>query len=703
MQRILIALFLGLLVAPVFAQSTPPQIFLDFPNYTPGTWSHQLVIANASAVDASGKSLDPQQFVWLSDGANQSHTFVFIDSAGNCAQAVIGPGPVYDNCAATSYPGVNIDRTPPVVTITRSRTPNDLGWNNTPVTLHFSGTALSGINDKLSQFTGPLDFEVASQGKDQVFTRCIWSTVGFETCASATLSLDLLPPHFTVTRTPAPDPRKGGWDNRDVRLQVTADALSGIVNTLGSALPFDQTFSSDQITPFNFGAVSGAGTLGLDSEVVKIDKTPPVITYQLLPGANAAGWSNKDTIVRFTAIDNLSGVLCLTGVCAGSSIDIPITREGQNIPVSSPGFVDAAGNSAQLLPSPTVNIDKTPPVVTVTQSPAANASGWNTTDVNVHFAVSDNLSGLVEGPLDFALTAEGRNFAQHRYFDVAGNFVDTTYQVNIEKSGPRLQSKIANPLFPNRNGWYNRPVDVTFTATATSGFAGGGFSASATEHIDGEGTGLRAAHTFTSVAGNSATFEHFVNIDKTPPVITATQIPAANKYGWNNTDVTAMFTATDALSGMAGDNTKTVLVTTEGKNQNVFAQFADLADNNAFSSIAVSIDKTPPNIVCMATPSMLWPPNHQLVPVSVGITFDDGDDYAPAVSGGPANGYTLVSLVRSDPKSGDVVGFNVGSQSTSGQLLAWRAAQLPVYTFTYSAMDFAGNVGTCNTQVTVGR
>src|SRR5204863_6530182 len=118
-------------------------------------------------------------------------------------------------------------------------------------------------------------------------------------------------------------------------------------------------------------------------------KTPPTLTFGTpSPAPNAAGWNNSDVAVTFTAADNLSGV-------ASTSPTSPLsfTTEGSSVN-GSVTVTDSAGNTATFT-SPAVKIDKTPPTVTFgTASPAANAAGWNNTDVTLSFTSADALSGV---------------------------------------------------------------------------------------------------------------------------------------------------------------------------------------------------------------------------------------------------------------------------------------------------------------------
>jgi hypothetical protein len=107
-------------------------------------------------------------------------------------------------------------------------------------------------------------------------------------------------------------------------------------------------------------------------------------------------------------------------------------------------------------------------------------------------------------------------------------------------------------------------------------------------------------------------------------------------------------------------------------------------------------DTTPPVVACTASPAVLWPPNHKLVPVSTTVTVSDQGS-------GPA-GFSLVSVASNE---GDVAseskGWTTGAPDTSGSLQASRLASGGgrVYTLTYEGRDGAGNTAVCSTTVVV--
>ncbi len=114
-------------------------------------------------------------------------------------------------------------------------------------------------------------------------------------------------------------------------------------------------------------------------------------------------------------------------------------------------------------------------------------------------------------------------------------------------------------------------------------------------------------------------------------------------------------------------------------------------------------DSTPPAVACRATPDVLWPANHRMVPVNVSVEVTD--------AGSGAAGFVLTSITSSEPDEGsgdgdrphDIAGFTAGTASTGGLLRAERSGGGAgrVYTFTYTGLDRAGNTATCRAAVSV--
>jgi hypothetical protein len=444
-----------------------------------------------------------------------------------------------------------------------------------------------------------------------------------------------------------------------------------------------------------------------------IDSIPPVTSSSPSPSPNANGWNNSDVTLTLNATDNessggtgarqitysASGAQSIAStVVPGKSASITINTEGAT--TISFFATDFAGN-VETTNTVVVKVDKTPPTISGSPVPAANANGWNHTDVTVTFQCSDSVSGLAAGspPTPTVLSGEGMNqSASGLCTDQAGNSASATVSgINIDQTPPTIGG--SRTPAANANGWNNTDVTAAFQCSdALSGLAAG--SPPAPTVLSTEGANQSVNGLCTDLAGNSASATvSGINIDKTPPMIAGSGTPAPNANGWNNTDVTVAFQCSDALSGLAaGSPPAPTALSTDGANQSAGGLCADLAGNSASATVSgINIDRTPPLVSCSANPNSLWPPNRKLVPVNTAVTVSD------RLSG--AAGFTLVSVTSNEPDSGlgDIQGYVVGRPSTSGFLRATRLGSGTgrVYTFTYSGNDLAGNSTSCSTSVVV--
>ena len=168
--------------------------------------------------------------------------------------------------------------------------------------------------------------------------------------------------------------------------------------------------------------------------------------------------------------------------------------------------------------------------------------------------------------------------------------------VGVDNDPPAIRATATPP--PNANGWNNSNVVVTFTcADSTSGIA----TCPPPVVVSTEGQNQLVAGTAIDRAGNTATASVAVNLDTSPPVATAAQVPPANANGWNNGPVTVHFACSDGGSGVAACPDDQVL-SAEGANQLASATVADKAGNTVTIRTTVSIDRTPP-VLAITSPA----------------------------------------------------------------------------------------------------
>jgi PLD-like domain len=299
-----------------------------------------------------------------------------------------------------------------------------------------------------------------------------------------------------------------------------------------------------------------------------------------------------------------------------------------------------------------------------------------------------------------------------------------------DDDGPYADLHAAPP--PNTNGWNNS--DVTLELAAADGFFNNGCGVKkivvelsgahdgiviqdgdrATVTLSEEGvTNVRwyAVDVFGNDqfdCGNQAGFlaverpcfppgSLTVRIDKSAATIHATTSPAPNAAGWNNSDVTVRFEASDATSGVSGGSTQDVSFIREGAGQTAVATFTDLAGNSATASTTVNLDKTAPTLAGLPLSCVLWPPNHQLVDVAT-VTAADG------LSGVGDFSVTATSSEAENGLGDGDVSPDIAISGGSVRLRAERSGtgEARTYVIESSATDVAGNITSALTPCTVG-
>lgn len=166
-----------------------------------------------------------------------------------------------------------------------------------------------------------------------------------------------------------------------------------------------------------------------------------------------------------------------------------------------------------------------------------------------------------------------------------------------------------------------------------------------------------------------------VLVDTTPPSAAPTASPAANGYGWNNSDVTVSWNWTDAESGVDPANCTTSSTSSgEGAAMSLSAGCTDLAGNTGTASYGVSVDKTAPTVICGTVPSF-----------TVGGASDT--DVTATVTdalSGPA-----ASTVSTDITASDVATPGVKSKDLTGEDKAGNTTTVScTYTVAYRFLGF---------------
>lgn len=242
--------------------STAPTITHTMSPESPNAngWYNQNVTVTFTATDGtSGINGDSISTTDLGEGASQSASATFTDQAGNSASDEVTE--------------INVDKTAPSVTTTRTPQPNSNGWNNGDVTVTFDASdGLSGL-DGDATYTGTVSTEGSGQSVTHTFTDLAGNTF---TATESNINIDKTAPTVTHSLNPSA-PNANGWYNQDVVVTFTgSDDLSGIdgSNTQSTTLSENAAGQSTSATFTDLAGNSASDSVS----GINIDKVAPTIT-----------------------------------------------------------------------------------------------------------------------------------------------------------------------------------------------------------------------------------------------------------------------------------------------------------------------------------------------------------------------------------------------------------------------------------------
>ncbi|MBI0581403.1 MAG: fibronectin type III domain-containing protein [Methanomassiliicoccales archaeon] len=462
----------------------------------------------------------------LSGISGSSMVTAQVTAEGNSSNVFVVATDLAGNTATIYSPTVKLDKTAPSGSWMASSSPNSNGWYRSDVTMDFlPGQDLSGIDTDLSD---PLSQTIRSEGAGQTAIMTIFDLAGNSASAtSPEVNLDKTAPSGSAE--PTTGPNANGWYRSDVTIQFSvSDALSGVEGStaLTAVISTEGTGRTASIV-----VVDQAGnSRTIISEAVNIDKTAPSGSAAPTALPNINGWYNADVTMLFSLSDALSGI-------DGTEMtQMIIAEEGASITVTVVA-TDLAGNTA-VVASPAVNIDKTAPIINGAPLYAPNVNGWYNDNVTIRFEATDELSGLLALAWNIVMSDEGADQeVTESVSDLAGNVASYTVRgINIDKTSPTI---VGEPtIAADAHGWYSGDVIVHFTATdALSGVV----AAPEDVVVTGEGSSLVARASVLDLAGNSASLDVTIKIDRTAPATTLF-------IGGIPSDATGAITVNDTLS-----------------------------------------------------------------------------------------------------------------------------------------------------------
>ena len=359
------------------------------------------------------------------------------------------------------------------------------------------------------------------------------------------------------------------------------------------------------------------------TDTIVLDTQAPTIANAGVQSGTAGsnGWFVSAVTNRFTATDAGSGLnaACQTAFPSGNRDVSTSATEGTSVTVNSGPCSDLAGNTNPGISSAAFKIDLTGPSAALSVTAGTlGSNGWYTSNVTVHAAGTDSVSGPVTCTPDQLQTTEtaGQTFNGSCTNNAGLSTNAAPLTVKLDKTAPVI-TDLGPTTAANGNGWYQTDVVNQFKASdALSGLNAACESAfpdpvSGGRRQDKTTSGEGAAVTVTSngctdLAGNTAAAKTSAafKIDKTKPNASASAAPAPNANGWNRTNVTVHFSGTDGLSGIDTCHADTVL-SSEGAGQSASGTCTDKAGNESDPATAsgINIDKTNPTLTWTGGPA----------------------------------------------------------------------------------------------------
>ena len=338
---------------------------------------------------------------------------------------------------------------PPTVQVSLSGASGDNGWyrGNVIVTWNINTDGAQVLSQ-----TGCVNTTLTSEGSNPAQMCAVTTTAGSTSTATSEIKIDKTPPTISPQGlSRAAD--SNGWYNQGLTGSFSGtDGVSGLNGC-----------SSATYTGPDGGGVSLSGTCRdnagwqstAPSPSFNYDDTPPVVTGggPTRP-ADVNGWFNKAVVVNFSGTDATSGgVTCPAVTYSGPD------GGGATVPASCR---DAAGNVAN--GGIAINYDSTGPSVSGSADRNPDANGWFNHPVGVNFSGSDNASGVSGCSSSTYTGPDGMGTATGSCSDNAGNSGSGAATIPYDSTAP-VVTALKPSRNPDSNGWFNKPVALTFDGT----------------------------------------------------------------------------------------------------------------------------------------------------------------------------------------------------------------------------------------------
>lgn len=256
------------------------------------------------------------------------------------------------------------------IAVAASPAPNANNWNNTNVTLTY--TCSGGV----LPVQCPAPRTITTEGANQVIVATALDANGNQASVSKTLNIDKTIPTITASVVPAPAGNAVVTAPATITFLCT-DSLSGVAVCPAPI----QVTNAGATQVFSGTATDRAGNVATASVTLNVQLAALQVSAVSAPPANNAAWNNTNVTISYTCTGGVPPVQCPAAQI--------VSTEGANQAFSATA-TDGAGQTASA--SVTLNIDKTPPVISI-GSPVNNST-VSSASLQVTGSVTDALSGV---------------------------------------------------------------------------------------------------------------------------------------------------------------------------------------------------------------------------------------------------------------------------------------------------------------------
>ncbi|HMD45721.1 MAG TPA: hypothetical protein VKG43_06155, partial [Acidimicrobiales bacterium] len=460
-------------------------------------------------------------------------------------------------------------------------------------------------------------------------------------------------------------------------------------------------------------AVDGDGNVAVSTNkgqyfpAVTLPTPSPSISIALSGATLVDGYYNGAVAATITESPAEPGLAYSLDGSPSTPVTGPVTITGDGAHLIT--VTDAADNSA----STVVRIDTKPPVISAAVSPVPGPSGWVKGGATLAVAAADAGSGVASlsysesgaqtaGPttvmgtsVDIPITASGTTRVSISSTDNVGNTASEQVTVNVDSAAPTVSCASAD------DNWHNADVSLPCTASDNQSGLGNPSQASFTLSTSvAPGTESASASTPAAAVcdnvGNCTTVGPFtgIKVDKKPPTLTASTVPAPTEGGWLPPGSMLDASAVDGGSGVAsitysatgaqasGPVTVTVNgpavaipLTAGGTTTFTLTSTDNVGNTSAPQQVTVNVDAAPPTISCGSADGR-W----HATDVSIACTASDAGS---GLADPSQASFTLSTNVATGTETADavtnsvVVCDNVGNCATAGPISANMVDKAP--------------------------